>query len=209
MDKIFFKQTKKFIFLKNILNSNNYLENKFYNQKIFNVNNISDAKSGEIIFFNDIKYEKDIKVTKASACITNKKLAKYLNKKTIPIISENPLLDFYKVVNIFYPESINDNEKIVIQKNKKIFLKKNNLIGKNTLIDKSASIGNDTSIGNNVIIKQNVHIGKNCKIGSNVVIENALLGDNVIIKSGTLVGQTGFGFNFEKRKRFKFPHIGR
>jgi UDP-3-O-[3-hydroxymyristoyl] glucosamine N-acyltransferase len=35
------------------------------------------------------------------------------------------------------------------------------------------------------------------------------LGDNVIIKSGTLIGQTGFGFNFEKNKRIKFPHIGR
>ena len=41
-------------------------------------------------------------------------------------------------------------------------------------------------------------IGKNCKIGSNVIIENALLGDNIIIKSGTLIGQTGFGFSFEK-----------
>ncbi len=209
MNKIFFKKIKNFIFLKDILHSNNYLENKYYNQKIFNVNNIKDAKNGEIIFFNDIKYENNLKVTKASACITNKKLAKYLNKKTIPIISENPLLDFYKVVSVFYPESSNDKEKIIIQKNKKVFLKKNNLIGENTLIDKSANIGNGTSIGNNVIIKQNVHIGKNCIIGSNVVIENALLGDNVIIKSGTLIGQTGFGFNFEKKKRFKFPHIGR
>ena len=62
---------------------------------------------------------------------------------------------------------------------------------------------------NKSIIKSNVHIGKNCIIGSNVIIENALLGDNVIIKSGTLIGQTGFGFNFEKKKRIKFPHIGR
>ena len=209
MSRIFFKKAKDFIYLKHILKSDNYLDNNFYNKKIYNVNNIKDAKNGEITFFNDIKYEKDINATKASACITNKKLANYLNKKTIQIISENPLLDFYKVVSIFYPESSNDKERIIIQKNKKFFLKKNNIIGENTLIDKSAIIGNNTSIGNNVIIKQNVHIGRNCIIGSNVVIENALLGDNIIIKSGTLVGQTGFGFNFEKRKRFKFPHIGR
>ena len=36
------------------------LKKKFYNQKIFNVNNIKEGLEGEIIFFNDIKYEKDI-----------------------------------------------------------------------------------------------------------------------------------------------------
>jgi UDP-3-O-[3-hydroxymyristoyl] glucosamine N-acyltransferase len=209
MNNFFFKKAKEFILIKEIFGICNYYQKKIYNQKIFGVNNIKDAKSGDVIFFNDLKYEHDVKITKASACIVNKKLAKNLNKNTIPIISQNPLLDFYKTVSIFYPNSSIDDEKIITFKNKYQFLKKNILIGENTLIDKSANIGKDTEIGNNVIIKQNVHIGKNCKIGSNVIIENALLGDNIIIKSGTLIGQTGFGFSFEKKKRIKFPHIGR
>ena len=209
MNKIFFKKSKKFIFIKDIFNICNYSEKKFYNQKIFSVNNIQDAKVGDITFFNDLKYENDIKITKATACIVSKKLAKYLNKNTIPIISQNPLLDFYKTVILFYPDSSTDNEKVINSNDIKQFLKKNIYIGKNTLIDKTVRIGNNTDIGNNVIIKRGVHIGKNCKIGSNIVIENALLGDNIIIKSGTLIGQTGFGFNFDKKKRIKFPHIGR
>jgi UDP-3-O-[3-hydroxymyristoyl] glucosamine N-acyltransferase len=209
MNKIFFKKSKKFILIKDIFNICDYSEKKFYNQKIFGVNNIQDAKIGDITFFNDLKYESDVKTTKASACIVKKKLAKYLNKDIIPIISQNPLLDFYKIVIIFYPDSSTDNEIVINSKNKNQFLRKNILIGENTLIDKSAKIGRDTIIGNNVIIKHSVHIGKNCKIGSNVIIENALLGDNIVIKSGTLIGQTGFGFNFEKKKRIKFPHIGR
>ena len=209
MNKIFFKKSKKFILIKDIFNICNYLEKKFQNKKIFGVNNIHDANVGDITFFNDLKYENDIKITKASACIVNKKLSKYLNKNTIPIISQNPLLDFYKTVIFFYPNSSNDNERVINSNNKKKFLKKNIFIGENTLIDKSANIGKDTDIGNNVIIKHSVHIGKNCKIGSNVIIENALLGDNIIIKSGTVIGQTGFGFNFDKKKRIKFPHIGR
>jgi UDP-3-O-[3-hydroxymyristoyl] glucosamine N-acyltransferase len=209
MNRIFFKKSKKFIFIKDILNICNYSDKKFYNQKIFGVNNIEDAKIGDVTFFNDLKYENNIKITKASACIVNKKLVKYLNKKTIPIISDNPLLDFYKTVIIFYPDSSIDDEKVINLKNKNLFLKKNISIGKNTLIDKSAKIGSDTDVGNNVIIKHSVQIGKNCKIGSNVIIENALLGDNIIIKSGTVIGQTGFGFNFDKKKRIKFPHIGR
>jgi len=209
MNKIFFKKNKKFILLKDIFNICNYSEKKKLNQKIFGVNNIKEAKNGDVIFFNDLKYETDIKTTKASACIVNKKLVKYLNKKTIPIISQNPLLDFYKTVILFYPNSSIDNEKVSTTKNNYKFLKKNISIGRNTLIDKSANIGKGTEIGNNVIIKHGVYIGKNCKIGSNVIIENALLGDSITIKSGTLIGQTGFGFNFEKKKRIKFPHIGR
>ena len=209
MNKIFFKKVKKFIFLKDIFNICNYSEKKLNNQKIFGVSNIKDAKAGDVTFFNDLKYENDIKVTKASACIVNKNLVKYLNKNTLTIISQNSLLDFYKIVNFFYPESSTDKEKVINSKNKNHFLKKNISVGENTLIDISANIGKGTNIGNNVIIKHNVHIGKNCQIGSNVIIENALIGDNIIIKSGTLIGQTGFGFNFEKKTRFKFPHIGR
>ena len=209
MNKIFFKKTKKFILLKDIYNICKYPNKKFFNKKIFGVNNIKDAKNGDVIFFNNLKYEYDIKSTKASACIVNKNFAKYLNKNIIPIISQNTLLDFYKTVGLFYPESSFDSEEINILKNKNKFKKKNIFIGENTLIDKTVNIGNNTKIGNNVIIKSNVYIGKNCIIGSNVIIENSLLGDNIIIKSGTLIGQVGFGFNFEKMKRIKFPHIGR
>ena len=209
MNKIFFKKLKKFILLKDIFDICYYSNKKFHNKKIFEAKNIKDAKIGHITFFNDVKYEYDIKNTKASACIVNNKLVKYLNKKTIPIISQNPLLDFYKTVALFYPESSFDNEDVNNSKNRNIFVKNNILIGKNSLIDKSVSIGSGTKIGNNVIIKSNVHIGKNCVIGSNVIIECSLLGDNIIIKSGTLIGQTGFGFNIEKKKRIKFPHIGR
>ena len=112
MNKIFFKKTKKFIFIKDIFNICNYSEKKFYNQKIFGVNNIQDAKVGDVTFFNDLKYENDVRNTKATACIVNKNLNRYLNKNIIQIVSQNPLLDFYKTVILFYPDSSTDNEKV-------------------------------------------------------------------------------------------------
>ena len=113
MNKIFFKKSKKFIYLKDIFNICNYFDKKLSNKKIFGVSNIKEAKIGDVTFFNDLKYEHDINITKASACIVSKKLAKYLNKNIIPIISQNPLLDFYKTVIFFYPDSSNDNEKVI------------------------------------------------------------------------------------------------
>ena len=209
MKNLFFKKAKNYIFLKDIFSICNQSYKNNLNKKIYGVNNIKDANNSEITFFNNLNYEKDAKNCKASVCIVNGKNAKYLNKDIISIISKNPLIDFYKVVNLFYPQSSVDNEKINVLKNMDKLLKKKIFVGKNTLIDKSANIGSNTLIGNNVIIKANVHIGKNCTIGSNVIIENSLFGDNIIIKSGTLIGQVGFGFNFEKKKRIKFPHIGR
>jgi UDP-3-O-[3-hydroxymyristoyl] glucosamine N-acyltransferase len=209
MNTSFFQKEKKFILLKNVFNICNLHYQGNLNKKILDVNNIKEANINEITLFNNLNYEKEAMYSKALACIVDEKTVKYLNKNTIPVISRNPLIDFYKIVNLFYPSSSLDNEKINISNNKNKFVKKNVFIGKNSLIDESANIGNNTKIGNNVIIKSKVHIGKNCSIGSNVIIENSLLGDNIIIKSGTLIGQTGFGFDFEKKKRIKFPHIGR
>jgi len=209
MKNIFFKKVKKNIFLKDVYKICNQSYNKNFNKKVYGVNNLIDASNNEITFFNNLNYEKQAQNCKALACIVTSKTEKYLNKNVIPIISSNPLIDFYKIVSLFYPSSSLDHEKVNSQINKSKFTKKNICIGKNCLIDKTAVIGENTNIGNNVIIKSNVHIGKNCIIGSNVIIENSLLGDNVIIKSGTLIGQTGFGFSFENNQRIKFPHIGR
>ncbi len=208
-NNFFFRKEKNFILLKDIFEICNRHYSGNLNKKILGVNNIKDATINEITFFNNLNYEIEAKNCNALACIVSEKIAKILNKNVIPIISKNPLIDFYKVVSIFYPDSSLDNERINILKNKNYFSKKNIFIGYNSLIDKSVKIGNSSKIGNNVIIKSNVHIGKNCIIGSNVIIENSLLGDNIIVKSGTLIGQAGFGFNFEKKKRIKFPHIGR
>jgi len=201
MKNLFFKKSKNFIFLKDIFSICNQSYKSNLNKKIYGVNNIKDANNSEITFFNNLNYEKEARNCKASVCIVSDKTAKYLNKNIVSIITKNPLIDFYKVVNFFYPESSIDNEKINTLKSVNKFLKKKISIGKNTLIDKSANIGSNTIIGNNVIIKSNVSIGKNCIIGSNVIIENSLLGDNIIIKSGTLIGQAGFGFSFEKKKK--------
>lgn len=210
-NNLFFSKAKKFLLLKEIFLLCKSEITEHPNKKIFGINSLKNSKLNDISFFDNLNYLKDAQSTKASACIVNEKCQKYLNKNTIPIISKNPLVDFYKIVSLFYPEANNDNEQInFIDFNKiKKFFNKSIFIGNNCLIDKTVKIGDNSKVGNNVLIKRGVSIGKNCLIGSNVVIENSLVGDNVIIKSGTLIGQTGFGFKFENKKRVKFPHIGR
>ena len=208
MNTSFYKKANKFIRFKDLYKICNLPYIVTNNDKILDVNNIKDANNSEITFFNNSSYSNYAKNSKALACFVSKKFKKYLKKGTIPLISEQPEIDFYKIVNFFYPNASKDNERInnTEVKNK---IKKNILIGKNTLIDKTAEIGSNVQIGNNVIINSYVKVGKGCHIGSNVILSNTFVGDNVVIKSGTLIGQIGFGFKYEKKKRFNFPHIGK
>ena len=208
MNNSFYKKANKFLTFKDLLNICNLTYIVSNNDKILDVNNIKDANNSEITFFNNSSYSNYAKNSKALACFVSKKFKKYLKKGTIPLISEQPEIDFYKIVNFFYPNASKDNERIN-NTNVKSKKKKNILIGKNTLIDKTADIGSNVQIGNNVIINSYVKVGNGCHIGSNVILSNTFVGDNVVIKSGTSIGQIGFGFKYEKKKRFNFPHIGK
>jgi UDP-3-O-[3-hydroxymyristoyl] glucosamine N-acyltransferase len=126
----FFRKAKKFILLKDVFDICNLNVKKNISKKIFGVNNLDEAKNNEITFFDNLNYEKKAKHCNALACVVNEKNAKYLNKNVIPVISNNPLVVFYKIVNIFYPESSLDNEKVNIFRqnqrklNKTIFFSK-------------------------------------------------------------------------------------
>ena len=170
MKDFFFKKVKKYILLKEVFNICKNPQTINSDKKILGVNNLVEASENQITFFNNPNYVKQAQKCRACACIVSSKTEKYLNKSVIPIISSNPLIDFYKVVSLFYPSSSLDSEEVNPQTNKSKFKKKNISIGKHCLIDKTVVIGENTIIGNNVIIKSNVHIGRNCKIGSNVII---------------------------------------
>ena len=174
----------------------------FSNQKIKNISNLKDAKKGDISFLESLKYLEDLKITKASYCIIQKKFLSYLPSNIVPIISTNPLLDFIIVSKIFYPDSDTDNFKFIKSKKYKKFQKNN------CLIDSSVKIGKNFSIGLNSVIKKNVDIGNNVIIGSNCVISNSIIEDNVIINDGSIIGKIGYGFKYINKKLMFIPHIG-
>jgi len=212
-NNLYFKK-KKFFYLKDIFLKINHNSVKLKNNnKILGVNNLKEAKNNEISLFNNLKYINEAINTKAAACVINEKYLKYVKKKNniFWIKSKKPLIDFYKIVSLFYPTANIDDENINFIKfnGLKLYFSKKVNFGQNCLVAKTVNIGSKTNIGNNVIIKNNVKIGRNCNIGSNVVLENVLIGDNVLIKSGTLIGQIGFGFGFDKKNKIRFPHIGR
>ncbi len=75
------------------------------NIKIYNILDLFRAKENDITFLNSIKFKEKSLKCKATACITSKKLIKYLPKNCIKIIVDKVLLSAAKVSKLFYPES--------------------------------------------------------------------------------------------------------
>jgi len=170
--------------------------------KVKNISTLRSAIKGDISFYDNIKYINDLKNTKASFCLIKKNYANDLNKNCIPIISEEPLLDFILIASLFYPDAKSDHYKF----NQNPKYKKFNKLG--TYIDSTVKIDKAFEIGINSTIKKNVIIGNNVKIGSNCVISNAVIEDNVIINDGTIIGKIGYGFKYINKQFTFIPHIG-
>lgn len=77
------------------------------------------------------------------------------------------------------------------------------------IIDLDAKIGKDVSIGAYCVIGKAV-IGDRCVLDSNVrIYDDTVLGKGCLIKSGAVLGGTGFGYEKdEDGNRFRFPQIG-
>tara|TARA_B110000116_G_scaffold269523_1_gene285670 strand:- start:817 stop:1794 length:978 start_codon:yes stop_codon:yes gene_type:complete len=172
-----------------------------------NLSSISNSINGDITFYHNYNYKNDLKNTKASACLIKEDDKLLLPKNCEPILVANPYESFAHLTHIF-------NE----------FTQTNFIISKNAIIDDSLELENDTSIGNFVVIKNNTYIGDksiifdnsvigpNVKIGRNTCIypnchiSNSVIGNNCVIQSGTVIGDSGFGFLSNDKTEIK--HVG-
>ncbi len=199
---IFFK--KKNIKLKQLFPT----QKSTTNFKVKDIKPLHLAEKDEITFFDSTKYKNQAIKTKASACITTNKLAKYLPKNLEKIVVLNVLYELARITKLIYPTADIDYPDLLLRKPRKTSYNKVKF-GNNVLIGKNVSIGKNSIIGSNSIIESNVEIGKECIIGSNVILKNSLVGNNVVIQDNCKIGQKGFGFIPLNKKNIKFPHIGK
>ena len=177
-------------------------------KKVKDIKDLYNANSSDISFFHKKKYKELAKNTKASFCITTELLKKDLPKNCIPLLVDNVLFSTSLVTARFYPDSINDNFDNSSENINQTLFKNKVKYGKNVLIGKSVKIGENCLIGHNSIIEKNVVIGNNCSVGSNTIIRNSIISDNVKILDNCVIGKHGFGFFPNKKKNFRYPHIG-
>jgi len=203
---------KKKILLFDLLNKCKirYDKKSTKNLIIESAESISSSNTNFIAVFHSLKYLDFLKKTKACTVLLNNNLLKYLPKKKNYVLSENPLIDFAKILNFFYPNSYYskiDYKKLLETEIKKKY--KYIKFGINFYLENDVKIGRNVFIGNNVTIKKGCVIGNNVIIGSNVIIENSIICDDVHICDNSVIGKKGFGFKFENNTCVRIPHIGK
>ncbi|MDC1060409.1 UDP-3-O-(3-hydroxymyristoyl)glucosamine N-acyltransferase, partial [Alphaproteobacteria bacterium] len=161
----------------------------------------------ELTFFNDTSQLHKLKKTKAKACLINNKYLQYLSTSTVPILVEDTYNSFAILSNLF---AFNIKSNGIISDYS--LINNTSILKKNIQIDPFVVIGENCQIDDNVVVHSNCKIGPNVFIGSNSIIysnsnlQDCIIGSDCLIKSGAVIGGSGFGFDPKSKERIN--HIG-
>lgn len=158
------------------------------NIKINNITSLQNCKKSSIAFSKKDKFDINVE-----CLLLVPQTYSHIEENKFSVIKvDNPRLYFAKVIAEFFVEKT-PNE-----------IHKSSNVGNNCNIHSSVSIGMNCTIGKNVII------GKNTVINNNVVISNnTQIGSSCYVKSGSIIGEDGFGFDFEEDGTpIRLPHLG-
>ena len=182
-----------------------YLEIDNKNNKdieISGINTLLDAKSNEISFLENSKYEKFLKTTKAAAVLIRKEDANKLPKGVIALITDEPYLKLAILTKLFAKNPWEDGGYQIAKSatvHPSVIIGKGVKIGKNSVVMPGCVIGPDVEIGDDCVIYPNVTIYRDTKIANNVKIH-----------SGSVIGSDGFGYAHTKDGRhIKIYHLGK
>jgi len=173
---------------------------------------IEEARSGQLAFLANPKYEDYLYSTKASVIIVHdtQELKEPVNATLLRVA--DPYSAFATLL-AKYQEMIAQQMTGIQEPS---YISKTARLGKNIFVGAFAYIGDNVEIGDNVKIYPNVYIGNNAKIGDRSelhpgvrVYHDCLIGKNVSIHAGTVIGSDGFGFAPQADGTFKkVPQIG-
>lgn len=181
-------------------------------RKINMLAKIQEAKSGQIAFLSNPKYEPYLYTTKASAVIVKKDLELKKEIESTLILVDDPYLSFTVLLEEYHKLTSYQKSGIEMPS----FIGENSVTGIAVYRGAFSYIGNNVNIGDNVKIYPHAYVGDNARIGDNCIIHSGVklyagtqIGNNCIIHSGTVIGSDGFGFAPQPDGTYKtIPQLG-
>lgn len=182
------------------------------NAPVSSFGKIEEAKTGQLAFLANPKYEDYLYTTGASVIIINE--AQELKQPVTATLIRVP--DAYSA----FATLLSKYQEIVQQQltgiQSPVYMANTATYGENVFIGAFAYLGDNVIVGNNTKIYPNAYIGDNVVIGNNTVIHPGVkiyhdckVGNNVTIHAGTVIGSDGFGFAPQADGSLKkVPQIG-
>jgi len=165
--------------------------------EIFALSSLAEARPGDVSFFKDAKYAKQLRATRASAVLVPQD---WQGECVAPALIRvaDPNGAFAKAAEWFAPPPVvrapGIHPTAVIGQN--VRLGKDVHVGPWTVIEDDTVIGDGSVIEAQVFIGQRVELGDGCHLYPQVTIrEGCRLGRRVILHSGVRIGGDGYGYN--------------
>lgn len=173
---------------------------------------LEEAKSGQLSFLANPKYEDFLYTTKASIIIINDSL-EVEGKLGATLIRVPDAYSSFAILLTEYAKMVRANLTGIQQPS---YIHATAKMGENIFIGAFSYLGENVVIGNNVKIYPQVYLGNNVSIDDNSILypgviihHDCIIGKNVSIHAGSVLGGDGFGYAPQKDGSFKkVPQIG-
>ncbi len=172
---------------------------------------LKEARTGDLSFFSDSRYQQRLQETRASAVLVP--LDSTAHPANVACLAvADPSAAFEIVVDTYgfhaSPFQAGIHVSAVVGKCVKTDLSRIS-VGANAVIEDGTEIGADTEIGAGCYIGRNVRIGQGGKLFANATVhEGCVLGNNVILHSSVVIGADGFGYEFKDGRHRKVRQSG-
>lgn len=174
---------------------------------------IEEAKSGDLVFLSNPKYEEHLYHTGATIAIVNSdfKAQHPLPAGLTLVRVENAYKAFASLLDLYVaskPQKSGISPLASIHPSATVG--QGVYVGEYAVIGEGAVVGDGSQVWPQVYVGDRVRVGQGCKLFPGVKIyEECVLGDRVTIHGGTVIGGDGFGFAPTEDGTFqKIPQIG-
>lgn len=176
--------------------------------RVHGIGTLQDATRGEVSFFANSRYRRQLKATRASAVILASDALSIC--PAAALVVDNPYLGFARAAAFFAPTIA-----------RSVGIHETAWVSPDAVVHQSAWIGPHASVASRACIGQNALVGPGCVIGEGVVIgedtqlvarvtlcNGVQVGKRGLLHPGVVIGADGFGIANDSGVWVKVPQLG-
>ncbi len=181
---------------------------------ISGAHSLENSATGDITFVDGEINLRKLKTSNASAVLVGRKLQKSPLLKNVPqavLVVKDAKQAFLKVLEMFHPP----RQRVELGVSMHATVHPSASIGRHTNVHPGAHIAEGVVVGEHCDIHPGVCLGAGCQVGDGSVLHpnvvlypDVKIGNRVTLHAGAVIGNDGFGYQFDGGSHRKLPHFG-